>query len=49
MIKRILNYVRRKQEIRLRKWCIHYSAGGSTNAAQRVYDWVTSVPAQSEP
>lgn len=55
MIKRIIQYFRKRKDMRLRKWCvklaakidcIHYT--DMSDAANRIYEWVKGLP-ESKP
>lgn len=55
MIKRIVQYFRKRNDMRLRKWCvklaakidcIHYT--DMSDAANRIYEWVKGLP-ESKP
>lgn len=55
MIKRIVQYFRKRNDTRLRKWCaelavktdcIHYT--NMYDAANKIYEWVKGVP-ESKP
>ncbi|GAA6244402.1 hypothetical protein F030043B2_34440 [Bacteroides fragilis] len=55
MIKRIIQYFRKRNDMRLRKWCaelavktydVHYE--DMYNAANKIYEWVKGLP-ESKP
>ena len=54
MIKRIVQYFRKRNDMRLRKWCVKLAAQSDTHfeymyyTASQIYEWVKGLP-ESKP
>ena len=45
MIKKIIRYLRKRKDMKLRKWCITLAANElSIDAANEIYKWVKEQP-----
>lgn len=49
MIKKIIRYLRKRKDMKLRKWCItlaanELSCGEAIDAANEIYKWVKEQP-----